>query len=59
MAYGTRYHQRILFEIESRDPDLAAAMTRRHVNDFRVAWENAGLDFGMRIADLAEPSADG
>jgi DNA-binding FadR family transcriptional regulator len=55
-AYGTRYHQRILFEIESRDPDLAAAMTRRHVNDFRVAWEKAGLDFAMKIADLPQPS---
>lgn len=55
-AAATRYHQRILFEIESRDPDLAAAMARRHVNDFRVAWEKAGFDLDMKIADLADSS---
>jgi DNA-binding FadR family transcriptional regulator len=46
-----RYHHRILAEIESRDPGLAAAVMRRHVNDFRIAWEKAGLDLDVPIAD--------
>ena len=29
-------------------------MTRRHVNDFRTAWEKAGLDFHLEIAELAD-----
>lgn len=46
-----RYHHRILAEIEARDPGLAAAVMRRHVNDFRVAWEKAGLDLDLPITD--------
>lgn len=45
-----RYHHRILAEIESRDSGLAAAVMRRHVNDFRIAWEKAGLDLDAPIA---------
>jgi DNA-binding FadR family transcriptional regulator len=52
--HATRYHHRILFEIESRDPELAAAVVGRHVNDFRVAWEKAGLDLNMHVMDLEE-----
>ena len=51
-----RYHHRILAEIEARDSELAAAVTRRHINDFRVAWEKAGLDFDMKVADLEDTS---
>ena len=51
-TYGVRYHERIVGEIEARDPDLAAAVMRRHIDDFRVAWEKAGLDFETHIADL-------
>ena len=47
-----RYHERILAEIEAHDPDLAAAVMRRHIHDFRVAWEKAGLDFDLHIADI-------
>jgi GntR family transcriptional repressor for pyruvate dehydrogenase complex len=46
-----RYHHRILAEVEARDPGLAAAVMRRHVNDFRIAWEKAGLDVDLPIAD--------
>jgi GntR family transcriptional regulator, transcriptional repressor for pyruvate dehydrogenase complex len=45
-----RYHHRIMAEIEARDPGLAAAVMRRHVNDFRIAWERAGLDLDLSIA---------
>jgi GntR family transcriptional regulator, transcriptional repressor for pyruvate dehydrogenase complex len=52
--HATRYHQRIVTEIEAGDPDTAAAVTRRHVNDFRTAWENRGLDFHQEIAKLSD-----
>jgi DNA-binding FadR family transcriptional regulator len=45
-----RYHHRIMAEIEARDPGLAAAVMRRHVNDFLIAWERAGLDLDLPIA---------
>ncbi len=47
-----RFHHRILHEIESREPELAAAVVRRHVDDFRTAWEKAGLDFNQEVAEL-------
>ena len=50
--HALRYHHRILHEVESREPELAAAVVRRHVDDFRTAWEKAGLDFNLEIADL-------
>lgn len=52
--HATRYHHRILYEIEGRDPELAAAVVRRHVNDFRVAWEKAGLAMEQSVAELGE-----
>ncbi len=60
--HATRYHHRIVVEMEHRDPDTASAVMRRHVNDFRVAWEKAGLDFHMGVAGLADtplPAAAG
>lgn len=51
-THALRYHHRILAEIEARDPELAAVVTHRHINDFRIAWEKAGLDFEMKVADL-------
>ena len=50
--HGTRYHERILGEIEVHDPGLAAAGMRRHINDFSVAWQKAGLDLERTIADI-------
>jgi GntR family transcriptional regulator, transcriptional repressor for pyruvate dehydrogenase complex len=52
--HATRYHHRIVGEIEAGDPDTAEAVMRRHVNDFRIAWEKAGLDFHLQIAELDE-----
>jgi GntR family transcriptional regulator, transcriptional repressor for pyruvate dehydrogenase complex len=53
--HATGYHRRMVGEIEAGDADTAAAVTRRHVNDFRVAWEKAGLDFHQEIANLDGP----
>jgi DNA-binding FadR family transcriptional regulator len=53
-THALRYHHRILAEIEARDPELAAAVMQRHINDFRIAWEKAGLDFEMKVADLGD-----
>lgn len=52
--HATRYHHRILFEVEACDPELATAVVRRHVNDFRIAWEKAGLDVDLQVADPAD-----
>lgn len=51
---ATAFHVRMADEIEAGDPDTAAAVTRRHVNDFRKAWERHGLDFHQEIASLDE-----
>ena len=53
-GHATRYHERILAEIEAHEPALAAAVMRRHVEDFRVAWAKAGLDFDLHIADIGD-----
>jgi DNA-binding FadR family transcriptional regulator len=53
-SHALRYHHRILAEVEARDSELAAAVTRRHINDFRAAWEKAGLDFDMQVVDLGD-----
>ena len=37
----------------SRDPDTAAAVMRRHINDWRTAWEKRGLDLHQEILDLS------
>lgn len=54
--HATRYHVRMVDEIEAGDGDTAAAVMRRHVNDFRTAWEKRGLDFHQGIMEL---EADG
>jgi DNA-binding FadR family transcriptional regulator len=46
------YHQRIVEEIRAKDPEAAAFMTRKHINDFRRAWENSGLDPHQTIGAL-------
>jgi DNA-binding GntR family transcriptional regulator len=35
------YHHRILEEIRAGDPEAAALMTRKHINDFRIGWERS------------------
>lgn len=51
--HATDYHRRIVSEIEVRDPDTAAAVMRRHINDWRAAWEKRGLDLHQEVLDLA------
>lgn len=58
-THALGFHRRILAEIQARDPELAAAVTRRHVDDFRAAWERAGLDVHLQIADVAATPRDG
>jgi DNA-binding FadR family transcriptional regulator len=55
--HATDYHRRILDEIERRDPDTAAAVMRRHINDWRTAWEKRGLDLHQEILDLSYTGA--
>jgi GntR family transcriptional regulator, transcriptional repressor for pyruvate dehydrogenase complex len=56
--HATKYHRRIVEEIEVRDPDTAAAVMRRHINDWRTAWERRGLDLHQEILDLS-PTTEG
>jgi GntR family transcriptional repressor for pyruvate dehydrogenase complex len=49
---GTNFHQRIYDAIAEGDPDLAALVARRHVEDFRRAWEHSGLEYGRDISQL-------
>ena len=51
--HATKYHRRIVNEIEVRDPDTAAAVMRRHINDWRTGWEQRGLDLHQEILDLS------
>ncbi|MGE5408971.1 MAG: FadR/GntR family transcriptional regulator [Syntrophothermus sp.] len=51
--HATDYHRRIVSEIEVHDPDTAAAVMRRHINDWRAAWEKRGLDLHQEVLDLA------
>lgn len=44
------FHRRILEEIQIRDADAAALMVRKHVNDLRAIWEEAGLNLEVQIA---------
>jgi len=55
--HATKYHRRIVEEIEVRDPDTAAAVMRRHINDWRTAWERRGLDLHQEILDLSSTGA--
>jgi GntR family transcriptional repressor for pyruvate dehydrogenase complex len=45
------FHERIVEQIRARDPEAAAFMTRKHIDDFRRAWERAGLDVHHRIGE--------
>ena len=44
------FHHRILEEIQVGDADAAALMARKHVNDLRASWEQAGLDLELQVA---------
>jgi DNA-binding FadR family transcriptional regulator len=46
------FHRRIVEEIELRDADAAALMARKHVNDLRAIWEQAGLDLELQVGAI-------
>ena len=46
------FHERIVEQMRAHDPEAAAFMTRKHINDFRRAWVRAGLDVDMPIGGL-------
>jgi GntR family transcriptional regulator, transcriptional repressor for pyruvate dehydrogenase complex len=48
--HATNYHRRILEE-------TAASVMRRHINDWRTAWEKRGLDLHQEILDLSYTGA--
>jgi GntR family transcriptional regulator, transcriptional repressor for pyruvate dehydrogenase complex len=52
------FHRRILEEIHARDPEAAAIMARKHVNDMRTGWERAGLNFDVEISELTDAVGD-
>ena len=37
-------------------PEGAAFMARKHINDFRRAWERVGLDYNMKIGAVSDQS---
>ncbi len=45
------FHRRIVEEIRVRDADAAALMARKHVNDLRTSWEEAGLNFELAVSE--------
>jgi GntR family transcriptional regulator, transcriptional repressor for pyruvate dehydrogenase complex len=48
------FHRRILEEIQIRDADAAALMVRKHVNDLRTIWEEAGLNLEVQITAVGD-----
>jgi DNA-binding FadR family transcriptional regulator len=46
------FHERIVEQMRARDPEAAEFMTRKHINDFRKAWEHAGLDVRVSVGQL-------
>jgi GntR family transcriptional regulator, transcriptional repressor for pyruvate dehydrogenase complex len=53
---ATGFHRRILAAIAEGDGESAALVTRRHIDDFRAAWEAEGLDFHLQIGALMDES---
>jgi GntR family transcriptional repressor for pyruvate dehydrogenase complex len=51
------FHERIYEQIAEGDDELAALMARRHIEDFRAAWEHAGLGYDRDISELTDISA--
>lgn len=46
------FHERIVEQMRAGDPEAAEFMTRKHINDFRKAWEHAGLDVRLSVGQL-------
>jgi GntR family transcriptional regulator, transcriptional repressor for pyruvate dehydrogenase complex len=45
-------HNKIITAIAEHDPEIAALVTRRHIEKFRSHWEAAGLDFNSEISSF-------
>jgi DNA-binding FadR family transcriptional regulator len=48
------FHERLYTEIANGDGELAAVIARRHIEDFRSAWERVGLGYHRDISRLIE-----
>lgn len=48
------FHRRIFEAIAEGDEELAALVSRRHVQDFHAAWERSGLDYHRDISQLID-----
>jgi GntR family transcriptional repressor for pyruvate dehydrogenase complex len=46
---GLQFHLRILEEMRAGDPEAAALMARKHVNDFRIGWDRTHLNFEQLV----------
>ena len=46
------FHLMIVEQMRAHDPEAAAFMTGKHINDFRRAWVRAGLDVDMPVSGL-------
>jgi GntR family transcriptional repressor for pyruvate dehydrogenase complex len=51
------FHERIYAQIVAGDAELAALMARRHIEDFRAAWEGSGLGYQQDISTLIDIGA--
>jgi GntR family transcriptional repressor for pyruvate dehydrogenase complex len=49
---GTEWHERIYAEILKGDGEFAAVLARRHIDDWRDAWERSGRDYHRDISEL-------
>jgi DNA-binding FadR family transcriptional regulator len=54
---ATAFHERLYEQIAAGDPDLAAVIARRHVEDFRAAWEHSGLTYDRDVSELIDAAA--
>jgi GntR family transcriptional repressor for pyruvate dehydrogenase complex len=54
---ATAFHERLYDQIAAGDPELAAVIARRHVEDFRAAWERSGLTYDRDVSELIDAAA--
>lgn len=53
------FHERIVEEMVGGDAEAAALMQRKHVEDFRIGWERAGLTLDLLVGHVDEQVAVG
>jgi hypothetical protein len=54
---ATAFHERLYDQIAAGDPELATVIARRHVEDFRAAWERSGLTYDRDVSELIDATA--